>query len=166
MIKAYQLLLGKPVKVKETLMIWMLIGCIGFLSVYQGGMNRLMTNDWGLPGTVLMNALVFLLASALFFFGLQWGWFPATSVFQNLAPFQKIKFWHWLPGLFGFFFVLGVPMAISRVGAVLTFIALVLAQIMAGSSWDYFTEGKSLGPQKILGLAIAGVGIWIATREK
>lgn len=146
-------------------MIWIIIAGVGFLSVYQGGMNRLMSDSWGLPGAVLMNALVFLLASVVFFFGLQWGMLPTTSLFQNLAPFQKIKLWHFLPGLFGFFFVLGVPLAISRVGATLTFIALVLAQVAAGSSWDYFIEGKNMNAQKWMGIGIALIGIWIATRK-
>lgn len=147
-------------------MVWMLIAVIGFLSMYQGGMNRLMTNDWGLPGTLLMNAFIFLLPALIFYWGVKWSWFPQTGVFQNLAPFQNIKLWHFLPGLFGFAFVLGVPIAISRIGAVLTFVTLVVVQIAAGASWDLLVENKSIGLQKWLGLSIALAGILLATYKK
>ena len=147
-------------------MIWGLIVLVGFLSMYQGGLNRSMAVEWGLPGAVLMNALVFLAASVLFFLGIHWGLIPSTPLFQNLAPFQKLKPWHILPGLFGFAFVLGIPLAISRVGAELTFIVLVVAQVAAGASWDYFAEAKPMTSQKWIGIAIACAGVWIALRKK
>ncbi|MCB0411143.1 MAG: DMT family transporter [Bdellovibrionales bacterium] len=146
-------------------MIWILIAVLGFLAVVQGGMNRMIGKDWGLPGAVFLNAIMFLTASAAFYI-----WVlrapQAPPLFQSHQPFQNFKFWYFLSGIFGFVFVLGVPIAIAKVGATLTFVGLVVAQIAAGATWDYFIEGRFVTTQKALGISIALLGVWMATREQ
>ena len=147
-------------------MIWILIGAIGFLAVLQGGMNRVMAQSWGLPGTLLLNAIVFLSAAAVFYFSMFSTWMPQSASISHIQPFEKLKIWHILPGLFGFLFVLGVPLAISRVGAALTFLGLVVAQVAAGAARDIGVEHKGIGLQRVAGICIALVGVWLATRER
>ena len=104
---------------------------LGTAAVMQAGMNRQILEHWGVLPAVLLNSLVFLSISL----SLYW----ISSLFPTLFPasfklptaFSNFKWWYFLPGLFGFLLVMGLPIAISYIGATKTFIYLVIAQMIS-----------------------------------
>ncbi len=132
---------------------------LGAATVLQGGMNRQIASHWGLSGAVLLNSLVLLLlAGLLYYFSRSMGSrFPELSPPSN-ASAGSAGWWYWIPGFFGFCIVAGVPLAISRAGAVKFFLAFIGAQLLASLLWDAAIEGLPLNAYRLAGTAIAFAG--------
>lgn len=126
------------------------IGCIGIL---QGALNRLMTNDIGLTWMALLGNAVTLLVCIGFYFFVKANpeLFPD---FVRLKEFQ-FKWWYIIPGIFGFLFVVGLPLGIYEVGAVKTTVGLIAAQMVTSVLWDVFIENIPLTMTKGFGILMA-----------
>lgn len=122
-------------------MIWFLTFLVGLSSVIQAGLNRQMAEPWGLPATVLLNAVMFLVAAAIYFFLASMELVPLPDYLTHKGPISSGSWWYLLPGVLGFLFVLGLPICIAKIGALQVFVGLVLAQIIGGLFWDKYIEG-------------------------
>ena len=136
---------------------WFVAGLVGISVVLQGGTNRLVSQQWGLPKAVLFNSSVFLVLSL--------AWFGAAklspSSFPELFRIKQggINAWFILPGVFGFIIVAGIPYAISRIGASQTFILSIAAQLIFSLIWDKHMEGLTISSLKMVALAAVFVSV-------
>lgn len=137
---------------------------IGLSSVVQAGLNRQMSTPWGLPSTVLLNAIMFLLASVAYYLFAKNGWVAFPDALKERQGFEQWQWWYLLPGLLGFIFVIGLPFAIARIGALQVFVGLVVAQMLGGLLWDRFIEGLDWSWSRILGASLAVVAVLLASR--
>jgi len=131
---------------------------VGSIVVIQGGMNRELAASWGLPGMMLLNSVMYLLASLGFFLVARFQLFPLSPVFKDKNSFESFSLWFLLPGAFGFIIVLGVPMAIAKFDTLKVFICLVAAQMITSLLWDKFVDGIDLSFTRILAAAVTLVG--------
>lgn len=127
---------------------------LGAVAVLQAGLNRRISAHWGIGGAVLMNALVLaVLAIILYFSG---------ALSNSKISISDFKIWFVVPGFLGLTLVAGLPLAISRWGALNTFLWLIASQIVASAFWDFLVEGQPFSWKKLAGGAIAIVGAWLA----
>lgn len=128
---------------------------LGLVIVLQGGLNRLIARDWSLGSATALNATV------LFIF--------ACTVCTLPGPLKARfdwgvwRWWYLIPGILGFCFVAGAPLAISRLGAVRMTIGLIAAQLIGGLLWDWYMEGLSITWPRLAGVALAFVGVVISS---
>lgn len=136
---------------------------LGFVAVLQGGLNRLIGRQWGLAGAVFMNNLVFLAAGLTLFIMARASSHLLPEIFHDKGSFRNIQWWYAVPGLLGFSLVAGIPLAISRLGALKVFVGLVAAQMVASLLWDAMVEQVPLNAYRIAGAVMAAGGALIAT---
>jgi bacterial/archaeal transporter family-2 protein len=131
---------------------------LGLASVLQAGFNRQISRSYGLPTAVLLNTCVLLVvASALFF----WSLGSPQSVPAALRPSQRSgspALWYLLPGLLGFCLVAGIPLAISRIGALKAFVLLIGAQLVGSLVWDAWVEARPVNVVRVAGAVISFLG--------
>jgi len=128
---------------------------IGFAGIFQGGVNRNMSDDIGLAQSILIGNLIIVLYSVVLYLWIQKSpeSFPAfMRVKESLLSF---KWWYVFPSIFGFIIVAGIPYGIFKLGAVKTTVIIVAAQMLASVLWDLFVEKTPLGLYKSLGLLFA-----------
>ncbi|MGE0763866.1 MAG: DMT family transporter [Bdellovibrionales bacterium] len=135
-------------------MVWLIALGAGLASVIQGGLNRQLGRNWDLASVVFLNGAVFVICA-----GLYWLWQ------REQVNAGSWSWWAVIPGMLGFLFVLAVPFAISRLGAMSVFICLIAAQIVGGLVWDLMVEGLSPSPYKWAGAALAAMGALIMSRS-
>ncbi len=148
-------------------MRWFILlpGILGVAAVVQGGLNRQLSNTWGLSSTALFNTLI-LLAAALFLFAL-------ARVRPDLLPdFFRIKgsldafrWWYLIPGLCGLALVVGIPFAIHRVGAFPVFLGILGGQLVMSLIWDALVEHRPVTAIRMAGAALAIVSAWMVGRQ-
>jgi len=145
---------------EETKMYWYLSLpiIVGSIVVIQGGMNRELAANWGLPGMMLLNSVMYLIASAGFFLIARFHLLPLSPVLRDKNSFESFSLWYLIPGAFGFIIVLGVPMAIARFDTLKIFICLVAAQMITSLLWDKFVDGIDFSFTRVLAASITVVG--------
>ncbi len=148
-------------------MRWILLipGFLGVAAVLQGGLNRQIAAQVGLPSAVLINASVLLLlSSALWILACR---SPATlPAFMQLAGHPALfRAWWLLPGLLGLALVLGIPYAIPRLGAFPVFLGILVGQMITSLAWDAVLEGRPLTATKLCGAALALVAAVLVGRK-
>ena len=132
---------------------------LGFASVLQGGLNRTLAKNWGLAGAALLNSLVLGFIGLLVFFVARGTPTRLPEIFRDPGTaFSNFSWWYLLPGLLGFSLVAGIPMALSRLGALQTFVVLIASQILASMAWDAFAEGKPVTLARVAGAVLAFLG--------
>lgn len=137
---------------------------VGVASVLQGGLNRQFSEQWGLPGAIFINAIAFLAASLIYWFYARYtGVQLPVALADKAGSFENFKYWYVIPGILGFFFVLGVPWAIAKIGALKVFVGLVTAQLIGGLMWDMWVENIPLSWPRVLGAALALAGVVVAS---
>ncbi len=114
---------------------------LGFFAVMQAALNRKFAQSTDLPFAVLVNAGFLVVAGILFFLISRIAPDVLPVMFRKRDASYPIFWWVFLPGLFGFSLVAGLPWAISRLGATQVFIALISAQLVTSIIWDYLMEG-------------------------
>lgn len=134
-------------------MVWLIALAAGLASVIQGGMNRQISRSWDLASVVFLGGAVFVICAGLY-------WLSQ----RGQASTGSWSWWYIIPGILGFLFVLAVPFAISRLGAMSVFICLIAAQIVGGLVWDLMVEGLTPSLYKWIGAALAAAGALIMTR--
>jgi transporter family-2 protein len=141
-------------------MVWSLLlpAALGVSIVLQSGLNRLMARGWGLGPVTLFNSLILCMVSFVLWIAARGahGWIPA--MFRDRGGFSEFGWWYWIPGVLGFFAVAGVPLAISRIGALQTFVILIGAQLAGSIVWDWIAEGKTVTWIRVAGAVLAFVG--------
>ena len=71
---------------------------------------------------------------------------------------KTFTWWYLIPGLLGCILVFGGPWAISRWGAVHTFILIISAQLLASLFWDMYIETIPVSTLRIVGIMLAWLG--------
>jgi uncharacterized membrane protein YdcZ (DUF606 family) len=137
---------------------------VGFFVVSQSLLNKLLGQHSGLPIAVLINASVFFLLSiALLILTLK-----VPDIFPNfLIPRwtdYQFRWWHLLPGIFGFFLVLITPWAILNLQVGTVFLLSVSTQIILGIAWDLFSKHSTLNFNKTFAICSVITGVYFYTR--
>ncbi len=140
----------------------------GIATVVQAGLNRSLGERWGLAWALVVNSMVVLIFSLVF-----WGitrvqpqWF--SPFFHATEDASREGLFEWkalIPGLCGFLIVLGIPFAIPRLGAVSVFLAVVAFQLLMSLAWDAWIEKVPFAWSRVLGVGLAFVGVWLASRK-
>jgi len=123
-------------------------------------------NSLDLNTAIFINSLVVLVISGSFYLFAKF--FPQTvgAFFRpQELDLQKISDLGWkviLPGICGFTIVMGIPWAMSKVGALQVFLSMIFAQILFSSIWDLSVEGVPLSAKRIIGGVITLIGAVIA----
>ena len=140
---------------------------IGLSIVAQGTLNEVIGQERGLGYILFVNGLVFFalcvtLAIASLKFANVFSWLPPFK--ESNEPFH----WYYLvPGICGFFIVLGAPIAITNLGAASFFISLVVSQIFLSLLYDTLIQSIPVSTTKILGslLACAGAALFAYSKN-
>jgi transporter family-2 protein len=133
---------------------------VGFLTVLQATFNRQIARAWGLaPAAVLNTAVAVVLSLAFLAFCVWRG--SDTGLSRVSFDIRLMRAWWLLPGCFGIAIVIGLPWAVSKVGALPVFVALVAAQVVTSALWDRLVDEAPLSPARIAGavLAVASVAL-------
>jgi transporter family-2 protein len=129
---------------------------LGFATVLQSGLNRIISREWGLSAVTFMNSVVLTVPAAVFWW-VTYRWpEKLPEIFQNPGgAFAQWSWWYWIPGVLGLSVVAGIPFAIARIGALQTFVFLIAAQIVASMGWDAIAEGKAINLARVVGALLA-----------
>jgi transporter family-2 protein len=129
---------------------------IGFATVFQAGLNRFISRDWGLGSVVMFSSMISALAALLFWLAVHWAPSSMPEIFRDRGGmFSGFSWWYWIPGVLGFSIVVGIPFAIARIGALQTFVILIGSQIVFSMVWDAMYEGKPVNTVRVIGAAMA-----------
>lgn len=139
---------------------------LGLGAVIQGGLNRQIADSWGLSGAVMLNNLVFLVACIVLFAATKLWPQEMPELFRDKGSFTKFQWWYWLPGIFGFALVVGIPFVIAKVGALKMFLGLIAAQLIGGLIWDALVERIGIDPQRVIGCLLAFAGVILVFYKK
>lgn len=145
------------------LVIPLMLGAIGIL---QGGFNRTISDDVGVAQAVFYGCIVTLIIASGFYFVVRLypQYFPAF--FQAKASLGSFKLWYMIPGILGFLFLAGFPIAISKLGAVKLLVGLVAAQMVASVFWDVFVEKIPMNTLKVAGMFFAAISVTCISLSK
>lgn len=136
----------------------LLLGSIGIL---QGALNRSMSTTIGLTWMCLLGNVITLVTCFVFYAVVKTS--PDTfPEFVRLKEFT-FKWWYIFPGIMGFMFVAGLPLAIYKIGAVKTTVGLIAAQMITSVLWDQFIEGLTINMTKGLGIVFALLSVVMIT---
>jgi len=132
---------------------------LGIASVLQNTLNRQIGYKWGLPTTILFNAFIFVFCGVVLVAMARV--FPEkfSGIFSAKDEGLSFKWWYFLPGVFGYSIILGLPYAMTELGALKVFVGFVAAQVITSLLWDGFVDGIEMTAYRVLGatLSIAGV---------
>lgn len=136
---------------------------VGAMTVLQGTLNREMSYGMGLGAVTLLNSIVVLAVSIVFYIQVRVAPSTVPDIFPGVPDLSRLALWMVLPGIFGFCIIAGIPWAISKVGAARVFVAMVVAQLIVGLLWDYFVSGQPVSLLRGGGAALALIGVVIAS---
>lgn len=144
---------------------WLSASAVGVAMVLQSGINREVAKTTGLPAILVMNSVFTLLMSSILF-GISI-WKPEYLPSDIRGPGQPSLFSSW--GVFfaaacGFSIVSGMPLAMSRLGALRTLALIIAVQLVVGLIWDASLEHLPISPQRLIGAAITFLGAFIALK--
>ena len=137
---------------------------IGAVAVLQATLNRQIAERWGMASAVLLNTSIAGVCSiALLGYCLSAG--ARTGLLRVTFDPASFRWWWLLPGVFGFSIVVGLPWAIGKAGALVTFVALVAAQMLTSALWDRYALNVPWDASRGLGAALAIVSVWLVGRH-
>lgn len=137
---------------------------LGFTVVAQGVLNRHIGTEWGLSSAVFLNALVFMIVSFALVI--------VAKIFPEIMPeylriqqidLDKMKWWFLIPGLCGFFLVLGIPWSIQMAGPSKTFLVLIASQIVLGLLYEKLFLDEPISTMKYAGAVVSTIGVALFT---
>lgn len=137
---------------------------IGFMSVLQIALNKVVGHQYGLASVLLINAVTIILAAGILFASVTF--FPSrfgTFLAGSDVAFQ-FKWWYIFPGLFGFAVIFGLPYCMNHIGALAVFILFVTAQVIGSMLWDNLIDGMPLTASKIVGAVFALIGVVLVSK--
>jgi transporter family-2 protein len=129
------------------------------MTIMQTALNREIGNQSGLAIAVLINAAIVVVFSVILVIIVRSvpDYFP--SIFKGAQLTFDWKWWYIIPGICGFCVILGLPFAMSRLGALNVFISFVTAQVMGSLLWDIFIDKIAMTTLKTVGAFLALLGI-------
>ena len=132
---------------------------LGLTVVTQGALNRQVSAVWGLTWTVFLNATLFFVVSFALLMTTKFHpqILPEYLKVDQFSP-EKFKWYFLIPGLCGFFLVLGVPWSLQINGPSKTFILLIVAQIILSLILDKFLFEATISYLKLMGAALVMAG--------
>lgn len=138
---------------------------LGLAVVVQSTLNHQFSQQIGLIGAVVINAVVLLTVSTLVLLAVyfQPQWFPAFWTIKR----GPMSLWMWVPGFCGFMMVLGIPWSIQQIGATSTLVLLICSQLLFGAIYDVLVLKLSFTMLKFIGcvLALAGALVLISAKK-
>ena len=145
------------------ILIPLFIGCV---SILQGTINRQIAGIVGVTQTALIGNLATVVVCVAFYMLTKK--FPEMlpEIFHLKAPITTYKWWFFIPAIFGFIIVAGMPFAISRLGAVKVTVGLIAAQMITSVCWDYFVSGISLNLLRFIGIIFSFISVALITLAK
>ncbi len=138
---------------------------IGVAAVLQAGFNKEIAKYWGYGGAVFFNSIVLCIASLILIIVVQMLPSQSSGLIQELKPkwdLSKFSLWFIIPGIMGMSIVLGVPLAISKLGAVKVTVGVIGAQLLASLLWDVYAEGMPVQFTRVLGVTLAFLGALVS----
>ena len=127
---------------------------LGMIGILQGAFYRKISESIGLTHAVAIgNTFAFLLTIPIVIFIYKNPqWFPDYIQFKS--PIGAFKWWYLVPGFFGIFIVFGLPMAITKIGAVRSTVLIIIAQIITSIAWDLGVEHLQLSLTKWIAMVL------------
>ena len=113
---------------------------VGAITVFQSGLNKIISTRLSLLTAVSINSLLFLFTSLLCWFVYASNNWEKTMTELKQATYSP---WYVLPGICGFLIVAGIPYSMGKIGSGKTFVLLIASQILFGLIWDISYEKKS-----------------------
>ncbi len=144
---------------------YVLPAILGFAVVLQSGMNRKIAGLYTLPIATLLNCLI-LTSLGVGVYWLSRRLSTGESGETFVRALSKFQWWYVVPGACGFALITGLPYSVSRIGAMKTFLVFLVAQIIFSLLWDAYFEGYVISTAKILGMAIALLGVVVVILSK
>lgn len=142
-------------------MIWALVltGCIGAATIFQGGFNRQLLKQWDLATILLVNFAVNMVCAAVLFAVSRR--LPAylPELFRPRGALTSAPWWILIPGLCGLLIVIGMPIAIMKLGAFRTIIIVVAVQLAVSIGWDLVVDQIVISPLRVIGALLACIGV-------
>lgn len=134
---------------------------LGMVGILQGAFYRRISDSIGLTHAVLIgnNFAMLLTIPIVYLIYKNPGWVP--EFFHFKSPLPQLKWWYLVPGFFGILIVFGLPLAISKVGAVKSTVMIIVAQIMTSVIWDLLFEKIPLQSTKVIGMILALVSAFL-----
>jgi len=131
---------------------------IGLGTVLQGGLNRRIAGAAGLTQAALLNAVITLVVVAVLVLIVRLAPQRFPEFFRSRGWPEDAAWWYVLPGVCGVLIVVGVPLAISRIGASKTFLLMMSFQMLGSLFWDASIEAKPINLARVIGVALAFLG--------
>lgn len=131
---------------------------VGFVITIQAGLNKILSNTWGLASTLVWGSFVVLVASIVFYYGVRFQWMDVPEFMFDKAPFQKWYWWILIPGICGFIIILGLPWLIAEIGATKTIVLAIAGQIISSLLWDWLVEKMPINTWRIVGSLVTFLG--------
>lgn len=136
---------------------------LGAGTVLQGTLNRRVAVQWTLPGAAMINAMVMVLAAAAVF-GVAYAQAGSMAAMRSqVAPFA---WWFAVPGVLGLGIVIGIPWAMSELGALAAFALIIASQLVASAAWDALVEHKPLDGVRLAGALLTFAGAMLASWKR
>ena len=138
---------------------------VGIFTVLQGGLNKKIGIQYGLTGTLVINSIFVLIFSLLLHFIVNETKIGGFPPYMKLHPDagRIIQWWYFIPGLCGFFIILGIPYGIIHIGALFTMALMICTQVTASIFWDVFIEQIPLSPLRLIGGGLTILGAALAS---
>lgn len=147
-------------------LVWFIPLTLGAIGVLQAALNKQMSTSLGVASMTLIGSFVTLIFAAILYLvvKLSPGHFP--EFFHLKAPLHQIKWWYFIPGLFGMMFVAGLPYGFYKMGAANFITGLIASQMVAGVLWDLTVDNIPLTKVKLLGMALALASVLVLNWSK
>ncbi len=137
----------------------------GLSIVFQGTLNRHIATQVGLVSAVFLNALVFLIFSGILWTLVRYGVLSGVPIL-SAKPFTGLELLDLIPGIFGFLIVFCTPMAISYLGAPVTFATIICTQLLGSMAIEYYTTKQVPNMSSLLGVIVMLVGLFLLMNGK
>lgn len=89
--------------------------------------------------------------------------------FPPAGTLSQISWWQWTGGLIGAVYIFAAVLLAPRLGATALVAAIVAGQMVASLVYDHYGVAgfpvQPITPQRILGAALIGVGVWLVQRR-
>lgn len=148
------------------MLTWLIPLCLGAIGVLQAALNKEMSGKLGVATMTLIGSAVTLFFAAIFYFVVKMSpnIFPAFFV-QN-GSLSDVKWWYFIPGLFGMLFVAGLPFGFYKMGAANFITGLIASQMVASVLWDLSVDSVPLTKMKVIGMLLALSSVFVLNWSK
>jgi uncharacterized membrane protein YdcZ (DUF606 family) len=138
---------------------WFLAWVAGIAMVIQSGSTKQIAKQSGLASILHISNLTVLIGGLIIFtiiMAVTDGDF--AKLLRGKVDPRQLNVWFLIPGACGLLAITISPLAISRIGALQVFCAMVFGQVIGSAIWDYKFEGISLDRYRVVGIALTLLG--------